>query len=520
MMTFIEQFIAAFGALPASKKVSIVAVLAVLIAGFATMFFWVKTVDYQLLYTNLSSEDAGKIVLKLKEQRIQYELTGGGSAIMVPADKVYELRLSLASEGLPMGGHVGFEIFDKTDFKATEFVQRLNYQRALQGELARTIGEFREVEHARVLIVMPKDSLFIEDQKPASASVMLKLKSRLVPSKVEGIVSLVASSVEGLSPDRVTVVDSSGRVLFKGQDQADTAAVFASNNLEHQRQVETKVAGHVQSMLEGIVGKGKAIVRVSAGINFEQVDYSEEKYDPESSVVRSTQRRSESSEKGPGSSTGTSVLTLEQGAGTVQEAPARFQKKDEVVNYEVDKVIRHVIRPSGTITRLSVAAIVDGTYEVNTAEDGTTTRKYVARGQKELDEFEKIVKRAMGYDADRGDQVSVSSFALSILPVTGAPEETGMDWLALGRRYVRTALNFALVILVFLFVVRPLLKSLKGITTTISIPKQLPEGEEVSAGGALPEPEKVGMQEKAMRLAKTNVERTEHMIKGWLDEER
>ncbi len=195
MMTFIEQFIAAFKALPASKKVSIVAVLAVLIAGFATMFLWVKTVDYQLLYTNLSSEDAGKIVLKLKEQRIPYQLTGGGSAIMVPADRVYELRLSLASEGLPMGGHVGFEIFDKTDFKATEFVQRLNYQRALQGELARTIGEFREVEHARVLVVLPKDSLFIEDQKPASASVLLKLKSSLAPSKVEGIVSLVASAV-------------------------------------------------------------------------------------------------------------------------------------------------------------------------------------------------------------------------------------------------------------------------------------------------------------------------------------
>ncbi len=520
MTALIEQFVAAFKVMPASKKVTMVTVLMLVIGGFGLMFFWVQQVDYQLLYSNLSQEDAGSIVSKLREQRVPYKLVGGGTTILVAADRVYELRLSLANEGVPMGGNVGFEIFDKTDFKATEFVQRLNYQRALQGELARTISEFREIEHARVLVVMPKDSLFVEDQKPASASVLLKLRSRLSANKVEGVVHLVASAVSGLSPEQVTVVDTSGRVLFKGPSQGDQSALLSSNNLDYQRQVEAKISGRVQSMLEGIVGKGKAIVRVSADIDFEEIDYSEEKYDPDSRVVRSTQLRSESSEKGPGTATNLPVMTFEQGAGTVQESPAKFQKKDEVVNYEIDKVKRRVMRPSGTIQRLSVAAVVDGTYEVTTAEDGATTRKYIPREEKDLQEFEKIVKRAMGFDVDRGDQVYVSSFALSASSFVESEKAAGLDWLDMGRRYMKTVLNFVLVFLVFLFVVRPLLKSVKGIGSTVSITKQLAEGEGSPEAAPLPEPENMGLQERAMRLAKSNVERTEHMLKGWVNEDK
>jgi flagellar M-ring protein FliF len=519
MTALFEQFIAAFKGLPTSKKIIMTVVLTFVIAGFGMMFFWAQKIDYQVLFTNLSPEDAGNIVTNLKQQRIPYELAGGGSTVLVPAEKVYELRLALAGEGLPVGGHVGFEIFDKTDFKATEFVQRLNYQRALQGELARTIGEVREVEHARVLVVMPKDSLFVEDQKPPSASVLLKLRSMLPPDKVEGIVHLVASAVEGLTPEQVTVVDTSGKVLFKGPNQADQAALYTSNNLDYQRQLEAKIGGRVQSMLEGIVGKGKAIVRVSADIDFERVDYSEEKYDPDSSVVRSTQRRSESSEKGP-SNAPAPVMTFEQSTGTGRESQAKFQKRDEVVNYEIDKVMRHVTRPSGTIERLSVAAAVDGTYEVTTAEDGTSTNKYVPRSQEELQEFEKIVKRAIGFDVDRGDQVYVSSFPLSISPFPEVAEHVGIDWVALGRQHLRTALNFVLVIMVFLFIVRPLLRSVKDIGTTVKGAQELPGAQETPEGARLPGPEQTDMQERTMRLAKDNIEKTEHMLRGWLREEK
>jgi flagellar M-ring protein FliF len=520
MTAFFEQFIAAFKGLPTSKKITMTVVLTLVIAGFGMMFSWAQKIDYQVLFANLSPEGAGSIVIKLKEQRIPYELAGGGSTVLVPAEKVYELRLALAGEGLPVGGHVGFEIFDKTDFKATEFVQRLNYQRALQGELARTIGEFREVERARVLVVMPKDSLFVEDQRRPSASVLLKLRSMLPPDKVEGIVHLVASAVEGLTPEQVTVVDTSGKVLFKGPNQADQAALYTSNNLDYQRQLEAKIGGRVQSMLEGIVGKGKAIVRVSANIDFERIDYSEEKYDPDSSVVRSTQRRSESSEKGPSNAATAPVMTFEQNTGTGQESQAKFQKRDEVVNYEIDKVMRHVMRPSGTIERLSVAAAVDGTYEVTTAEDGTSTKNYVPRSQEELQEFEKIVKRAIGFDVDRGDQVYVSSFPLSISSFPKVAEHVGIDWVALGRQHLRTALNFVLVIMVFLFVVRPLLRSVKDIGTTVKSAKQLPGAQERPEGARLPEPEEMDMQERTMRLAKDNIEKTEHMLRGWLREEK
>ena len=489
MKRIIEQFVVVFKAMPVSKKISMTVVLGLVVAGFALMFLWANQIDYQVLYSNLSGEDAASIVSKLREQRIAYKLEGGGSLILVPADQVYETRLVLAGDRLPRGGNVGFEIFDQTSFSTTEFVQRLNYQRALQGELCRTIGEFREVDHARVLIVIPKDSLFVEDTKLASASVLLKLKSSLSPDKVAGIVHIVASAVEGLTPEQVTVVDTTGKVLFKGPNQGDETALLSSSKLEYQRQVEGKIVGRVQSMLEGIVGEGKAIVRVSAEIDFDQIDFSEEKYDPDNTVVRSKQRRVESSEK-----------------------------EDEVINYEINRVTRRVIKPSGTVKRLSVAAVVDGTYEVVTAEDGSKTKKYIPRISKELEEFERIVKRAMGFDTDRGDQVQVSCFPLSISAGIEAQDGTGTDWLANGRQYIRPAINLVLVLVILLFVVRPLLRSVKGIVTSVDTRKTLPESGEELESAALPEPGIQGVREKTITMAKSNSDKTQQVIKGWLHE--
>lgn len=516
-MKTIEQFGETLKVMPLSKKISMVLMLGLVVAGFALMFSWVNRIDYQILYSNISEEDASSIVSKLKEQRIPYKLEGGGTLIMVPADKVYETRLVMAGERLPRGGNVGFEIFDQTSFGTTEFVQRLNYQRALQGELSRTIGEFREVDHARVLIVLPKDSLFIEDTRPSSASVLLKLRSNLSQDKVAGIVHIVASAVEGLTPEQVTVVDTNGRVLFKGPHQGDQAALFTSNK----REVEGKTAGRIQSMLEGIVGKGKAIVRVSAEIDFDQIDLSEEKYDPDNIVVRSRQRKVESSEKGGRNATATALNTGQaripsQGS----EASTRSQKEDEVVNYEINKVTRRVIKPSGTVTRLSVAAVVDGTYDIITAEDGSKTKKYIPRSPKELEEFENIVKKAMGYNADREDQIQMSCFPLSVstimegVPVEGVVE-TG--WMAYGRQYIKPAINFLLVIVIFLFVVRPLLKSARGIFTT-GASRILPATHEGLESASLPELEAKSMREKTVIVAKKDVDRTQQVLRGWLGE--
>lgn len=522
MKAFIEQLVTVFRSMPNSKKATMGIVAALVLAGFVVMFLWANKVDYQILFTSLSSEDAGNIVEKLREKRIPYKLSEGGSTVLVPVENVYELRLSLANEGLPVGGHVGFEIFDQTNFSTTEFVQRLNYQRALQGELTRTISEFREVEQARVLLVMPKDSLFIEDSKPPSASVFLKLKSSLSSEKIGGIVHLVANAVEGLSSDQVTVVDSAGRVLFKGASQADETALIASNKLEYQQELETQISQRVESMLERIVGTGKAIVRVSAEVDFDQVDLSEEKFDPDSSVVRSMQRRVESSAK---NRTDDSTVRLEntpEGTLPIQggeTGKASSRKEDEVINYEINRVSRRVIKPSGSMKRLSVAAVVDGTYETFSGEDGTEKKKYIPRTKQELEEFEKIVKRAMGFDADREDEVYVGSMALS-LPESPFFAEEKTDWLALGRQYSRMIFNLVLILLAFVFVVRPLLKSFKRIGSGMQIPKELPDVAEENESVRLPGPPGGNIREKTMKLAQENSERTEQLVRGWLHEEQ
>jgi flagellar M-ring protein FliF len=525
MKAFIEQFLTVLRAMPTSKKITMIVVSGVVLAGFAVMFFWANKVDYQVLYSNLSSEDAGSIVEKLREKRIPYELSGGGSTVLVPAENVYELRLSLANEGMPSGGNVGFEIFDETNFSTTEFVQRLNYQRALQGELVRTISEFREVEQARVLLVMPKDSLFVEDSKPPSASVFLRLRSSLSSNKIAGIVHLVANAVEGLSSEQVTVVDDAGRVLFKGSNEGDQTALFASNKLEYQHQVETQISRRVESLLEGIVGESKAIVRVSADIDFDQVDLSEETFDPDSSVVRSRQRRLESSASNKKDESSVRLENTSQGTVPVQgdkSGQASSRKEDETVNYEINRISRRVIKPSGALKRVSVAAVVDGTYEIVSGEDGSETKKYIPRTKQELEEFERIVKRAMGFDADRADQVYVSSFPLSV-DQDQSFQDTGIDWLALVRQYARTIVNLLLVLLVFVFVVRPLLKSLKSIGTgsgSAGIQRELPPGTEDTESPQLPEPAEIGIREKTMKLAQENSERTEQLVRGWLHEEQ
>ncbi|MCX5905780.1 MAG: flagellar basal-body MS-ring/collar protein FliF, partial [Deltaproteobacteria bacterium] len=222
---------------PSQRRLVLVMVVVILsLAGFGSLIFWNQQPDFQVLFSNLTQEDMGEMVGKLKEKKIPYQLSSDGKAILVPRDQVYEIRLTLAGEGLPKGGGVGFEVFDRTNLGATDFVQKLNYQRALQGELARTIRQIKEVEQARVHIVTPRESLFVEDRKKPTASVFVKTRSgmSLGPAQVEGIVHLVASSVEGLDFGSITVVDTSGKILSK---RADTSPIgqLTSSQLEYQR---------------------------------------------------------------------------------------------------------------------------------------------------------------------------------------------------------------------------------------------------------------------------------------------
>jgi flagellar M-ring protein FliF len=520
-----SKFLSILGSLPLSKKISMAFVLILVVAGFALMFIWANQIDYQVLYNNLSPEDAGAIMSELKDRRIPHKIEANGTVIMVPAERVFELRLALASEGLPYGGNVGFEIFDHLDFRTTKFVQELNYKRALQGELARTINNFREVTSSRVFIVLPKESLFVEDRKPASASIQLDVRSSLPPNKLAAIVHLVASAVEGLEPEQVTVVDTKGTVIFKGGNKDDADALLSNAQLDYKKKVENQIRTNVQSMLEGIVGPGKAIVRVNAEIDFNKISLSEEEYDPSTTVLRSKRNIVESTETGEaGVKTAQTLIDKRRGVLPPSNGTKRSHRKEDVTtNYEINKIIKTTLQPAGNIQRLSVAAVIDGTYRTEKLKDGTISKKYISRTQEELRKFEDIVKRAMGYSEDREDQVSVSSIPFSeaiSMPIGTESEEKGIASyiLRLMGTYRNVLLNLMLVSLVFLLIVRPLLKSIKNVNREAffqrkELPRTSKEYHQIT------EPGEMSQKDRAIELARGNPRKTQQLIKGWIGEQ-
>ena len=517
-----DQFFMFLKSMPLSRKISIVFTVALLIAGFAVLFVLANRVDYQVLYSDLSQKDAGAITEELKKKNIVYKVEGNGTRILVPSNKVYDLRLSLVSQGLPKEGQVGFEIFDNTDFKTTRFVQELNYRRALQGELARTISRFDEVSAAKVFIVLSKESLFVEEEKPASASIQLDLKSSLPPGRLAAIIHLVAGAVEGLEPEQVTVVDTKGRVIFKGGNQNASGGLLSGMQLDYRQKIEIDIKNNVQTMLEGIVGPGKAIVRVTAEVDFNKITLNEEEYDPDSVVVRSKRDSEETSQAGKANAQAEQAAVNER-AGVVPGEGGAYNgksKKDIVTNYEINKVTRAIFKPAGSIKRLSVAAVIDGSYETTTSEDGSVNKKFIPRTEDELVQFEAIVKSAMGYNEDREDQISVSSIPFSGTPTfDDLPEaDSGkFDIMQILRDYRKVMINSLLMVLIFFILIRPLLKSLKKMTSettfeTRDMVSVSDDARQISppAGG--------DRKERVIEITRNNPERTEQLIKGWIGE--
>lgn len=518
----LAQFVEFLKSLPLARKITLLFVVLLLTAGFVTMFMWANQVDYQVLFRGLDPEDAGSVIAELKDKNIPYQIQGNGAVILVPAKQIYDLRLAFASEGLPKGGSVGFEIFDKNDFRTTSFVQELNYKRALEGELARTINRFQEVQSSKVFIVLPKRSVFVEESKPASASVQLELKSNLPGSSLAAIVHLVGSAVEGLDPDQVTVVDTRGRIIFRGANREDASALLNNIQIEYRRRIESEIRGDVESMLEGVVGIGKAIVRVSADIDFSKVTSNEEQYDPYESAVRSRRDIEESSRTGEtGFSSEQSVIDerrgiLPSGAG----AGSARSKKDSTTNYEINRITRAVVSPAGAIKRLSVAAVIDGTYTMENTGEGGMRKTYVPRGEEELRKFENLVKGAIGYNEDREDQVSIMSMPFSGEPVFQDEPETANLWrdmLEAAAQHKKTLLNLFLVLVVFFLVVRPLVKGLRKVAV-----EPLPQSREIARGGEpyvqLPGEDRLGPKEKVLAVSRENPDKALQLIKGWISE--
>lgn len=501
--------------LPAKKMMALLAVAALVITAGIMLATWFQKADQQLLFANLSEEDAGAIIQKLGEQRIPYTTTAGG--IMVPADKVYELRIQLASQGLPQGGGVGFELFDKTSFTMTDFVQKLNYRRALQGELSRTIRSLMEVEQCRVHLAVPEKSLFVQKEERPKASVLVKLRSgrRLTQGQIQGIVHLVSSSVEGLDPRDVAVVNNNGEMLTSTVDENFSAS---SGQLEYQRSYEKDLETRVISMLEPVVGKEKVRARVAASFDFTKTEKTEERYDPDSQVARSEQRNTEKASNG---STGGIPGVTSNLPGRQQAVPqtagmrSQSEKKNETINYEISKTVSRVISPSSQLKRLSIVVLVDGIYS---AVQGAQEKKYTARSEEEVRQFEDMAKKAVGFTADRGDEVKVVNMPFEVIPQeeiaeAGTTRSTVMPVLMSGARLL---VPLVAVILLFFMVIKPLMKTL---TVRSPAPPQ-----------SMALPQTVGALEKAMGTAegspqvqlndwaKRNPQEATNLVKGWLEE--
>ncbi len=519
-----EQIVNIFSRIPLQRKIMMAVVLLLVMGGFVAMYAVGSKEAFQPLYGKLSADDAAQIVNKLREKRVPFKLEGGGTLVLVPADQVYSLRLTLAGEGLPKGNGVGFEIFDKTNFGTTEFVQKLNYQRALQGELARTIEQFQEVENARVMIVMPKDSVFMDERKPPSASVMLKLRSRLSKSKIRAVVNLVASAVEGLTPDLVSVVDTEGHVLSEKASAEDKDKDLADSQLEYEQAYERDLAHRIQSMLEGIVGTGKAIVRVNADMDFSQVQTSEEIYDPDSKVVRSQQVSRENDDSTKGQTNGVSSVNPVTSTNPLSnKITDKSQRQNETVNYEINRTLRKTIKPIGVVKRLSVAAVIDGTYTQGTGKNGKPTRIYVPRTAADIAQFTSLVKQAMGFDSDRNDQVSVESLPFAEMDQMTQESPPGVDWPTLLRRYGYLGGYALLMLIAFIFLIRPFARAVGDVSVAVEqqaklsppSPRSLPQSE---GHQALPEPEQISARQMAVNLTKENPDKAVEHVRSWLSE--
>lgn len=402
------------------QRVSLVGAFVLVVALVSGSAYLVNRQDYVPLFTDLDAESAGEIVDRLKAAKVPYELGAGGRTIRVPENRADELRLELSAQGLPTSGRVGFEIFDKVTFGATEFVEQVNFRRALEGEIARTISTLSEVSSARVHIAIAKSSLFETREQPAKASVFLKLKGNrpLAPSTARGICTLVASSVEGLSPESVAILDSYGRSLARPGDEPEGALTGPS--IERQLSVEKDLTTKLVSLLEPVAGPGSVRVNVAVRLNAATEEQTEERWDPNAAVIRSRQTTSDSTSMAgtTGGVAGSRANMPDAAAATGQPpdvpkpAPADVRlagRSAETTNYEISHTKRHTIRPHGDVARMSVAVILDDQMVVSTGKDGTATRTYKPREQDELQKIQSIVASAVGIDTGRGDQLTVEN---------------------------------------------------------------------------------------------------------------
>ncbi len=435
--------------------------------------------SYQTLFAGLSTEDASVIVAKLKEMKVPYKLALGGTAVSVPRDKVHDVRLQLAGQNaLPGGGGVGFELFDKTNYGMTEFMQNINYKRPIQGELSRTINQMPEVRASRVHIAIPEKTLFTDREKEATASVFLKLRSgkSLSKEQVTGMVHLVSGSIEGLKPDNVTVVDSFGKILYKA-GSSGTDMAMSGQQFELQKNVERTIEDSVQSMLNRFIPANKSIIRANVELNLRKVEKVEEEYDPNKRVPTNERKsREKNMNRSSGGASGVpgvaSNVPNAVGKGPApQQGPetatssfkgSESEREESQVTYEVSKTVKKIVEPYGDIKKMSVAIVLDGKYEKVKGQNGEEL-KYSPRSQKELADIKGIVARAVGIDEERGDKIEVLNVPFE---TENLADDKGLLDAADRKEMIYSFSKYGFYALmlaaIFFFVVKPLMGFLKA----------------------------------------------------------
>ncbi|OHC74783.1 MAG: flagellar M-ring protein FliF [Rhodospirillales bacterium RIFCSPLOWO2_12_FULL_58_28] len=452
---------------------------------FGLVFFFIYlitrfgTPQMSLLYGDLAQGDSSRIISQLDSQNIPYELKGNGAQIFVPGDKVAKLRMDMAGQGLPSAGAIGYEIFDTAStLGTTNFVQNINLVRAMEGELARTIGSLDMVRSARVHLVLPKRELFSRQQQPPSASIIIKMggAGRLSNEQVLAVQHLVAAAVPGLAPNLISIIDNKGALLAPGFDGGGTAGSLDAKAEERKRGFENRLARTIEGLLEKTVGFGRARAEVTSEMDFDRIDTTEEQFIPDGQVVRSTQSIEESANSNEADSSqqvgvANNLPDPNIAAGGAGGASAKTaqNRTEETINFEISKKIINHVRESGIIKRLSVAVLVDG---VRTNDQETGKQIYAARPAADMELLATLVRSAIGFNADRGDSVDVINMEFADL---GMAEEKPLElFFGLDKNDMLRIAEFLVLgivaILVILLVVRPLVsRAFESIPTGIAV---------------------------------------------------
>ncbi len=507
---------------PLSRKIATAGVLLIALVLSVILVIQARTVDQQLLYANLSMSDAGSVINWLKNQKIEYSLRQDGKDIWVAADKLYQTRLDLAANGLPTGGGIGFEVFDKQSFALSDYVQKVNYTRALQGELARTITSLAPVESTRVHLALPEKRVLKSQQKNATASVIVTLVpgKSLEKQQVQGIIHLVAGSVADLDPANVKIIDANG-VVLDGQKQGPDESLVSLDTLTFQREVEHSLEMRAQDLLDKTMGKDNAMVRVSATLDFSKVEKTQELFNADDPVVRSEQVNQESTGTDttggvPGVQSNLQGNEFQQGASSPPSS-----KNSRTTNYEISKTISKVTNPIGTISKLSVSVLVADRVK---QEDSGTPTSTTPRSAEELKSIENMVASAIGLALDRGDMINVLSmpFIDPGKPLNATGEQVPANFLYQYLPLIKYGLIGLGILLLYFLLVRPVIKTMKGeVKAHYKTVEQLEREQQQKQIEVEPEEPPLPVDEAITALRREvfqNQVPTAYILKNWIQE--